>query len=207
MLSKRDLQLAEFPRHGSLRKSPSHLHRCGATGSAFSHDPRSAQRSAKAMRSVSVSHQQTAKRQHAGSLNSAGQQLAEASVTQHSSDSKVSGRCLPDTVMDLQASTGNGAEAAGPTEQGQSEGTRKAFFSPPQPGDSTAQSNACTGSQKPSTELALWCFEWANTRWRASFFFFMASVAFVVGSGASLQTHIFAGRLRPIHARPENLHG
>ena len=44
-----------------------------------------------------------------------------------------------------------------------------------------------------AAQASLWHWEWGSTRWRASFFFLMASVAFVIGSAALLQPHIFAG--------------
>ena len=44
-----------------------------------------------------------------------------------------------------------------------------------------------------AAQAGYWCWEWASTRWRASFFFLMASLAFVVGSAASLQPEALAG--------------
>ena len=205
MLSYGDLRLAECPRHGSLLCAPPHLRRCGARGATSGQDPRSAQQPGQAVRGVSVSPQQTARRQHAHSHTFAGQRFVEASVAQPSSDSKVSGRCPPNAVMDLHGSTNNSAEAAVPTEHGQSRGMAETS-SQPHSRDSIVQLRASTGIQEPSTQLALWCWEWANTRWRASFFFLMASVAFVIGSGASLQPHIFAGKLRSVHFCPGKLH-
>ena len=205
MLCSRNLCSAECPRHGSLQCTPPHVRKYGATASVFSQDLCSAQQHGQAKHSVSVLHQQTAKRQRARTHNPAGQHCADASGTQHHSESKTSRQCLPNVVIDVQASTINGAEAAVPTEQGQPHGTGKTS-SQPQSRDTIVELKACKGIQKPSTQLALWCWEWANTRWRASLFFLMASVAFVIGSGASLQPHIFAGRLRSIHACPECLH-
>ena len=49
------------------------------------------------------------------------------------------------------------------------------------------------GHAREAAQAGLWCWEWGSTRWRASFFFLMASVAFVIGSAASLQPHMFAG--------------
>lgn len=46
---------------------------------------------------------------------------------------------------------------------------------------------------RQAAQAGFWCWEWASTRWRASFFFLMASLAFVVGSAASLQPEAFAG--------------
>ena len=92
-----------------------------------------------------------------------------------------------------------------PTEQGQSQGMGKSS-SQLRSRDNLEELSASKGIQRPSTQLALWCWEWANTRWRASLFFLMASVAFVIGSGASLQPHIFAGRLNSVHPCPEHLH-
>ena len=205
MLSSRNLCSAECPRHGSLQCTPPHLRIRSATASVFSQDLCSAQQHGQAVRSVLVSHQQTAKRQRARTHNLAGQHSGEASVTQHYSERKTSRQCLPNAVIDLQASTSNGAEAAVPTEQGQSQGMGKSS-SRLQSRDNIEELSACKGIQRPSTQLALWCWEWANTRWRASLFFLMASVAFVIGSGASLQPHIFAGRLKFVHPCPEHLH-
>ena len=202
MLSSRDLFLAECPRHGSLQCAPSRLRKCGATASLFSQDLRSAQQHGQARHSVS---QQPAKRQNARTHNLEGQHCAEASATQQHRGSKTPRHCLPNAVIDLQASTSNGADAAMPTEQGQPQGTRISS-SQPQSRDSNAHLHACKGTQKPSAQLAVWCWEWANTRWRASFFFLMASVAFVIGSGASLQPHVFAGRRRSIHTCSNDNH-
>ena len=205
MLSSRNSCSAECPRHGSLQCAFLRLHKCGVTASHFSQDLRSAQQRCQARHSVSVSHQQPAKRQHARTHSHAGQHCAEASATQHYRKSRTSRHCLPNAVIDLQVSTSSGLEAAVPTEQGQPQGTGK-ISSQLQSRDSIVELSACKGNQKPSARLALWCWEWANTRWRASFFFLMASVAFVVGSGASLQPHIFAGRLRSIHPCPDDHH-
>lgn len=49
------------------------------------------------------------------------------------------------------------------------------------------------GRGREAAPAGLWCWEWCSIRWRASFFFLMASVAFVVGSAASLRHHMFAG--------------
>ena len=198
MLSSRDFRIAECPRPGKLQPAPLHPGRCGAIGSRCSQGSRSAQQPGQAVQSVSVLHQQTAVRHHACTQDCAGQHFAEASITQQSSENKASGQCLANAVMDSQASTSTGAGAAVPTEQGQSRGTRKVSSYPHFSG-SVVQSKASKGVQEPSTQPALWCWEWANTRWRASFFFLQASVAFVLGSGASLQPHIFAGRLQSIH--------
>ena len=53
--------------------------------------------------------------------------------------------------------------------------------------------NRKQGHGRSPAPAGLWCWEWGSTRWRASFFFLMASVSFVVGSAASLQHHMFAG--------------
>lgn len=58
------------------------------------------------------------------------------------------------------------------------------------------------GHGRKTPQAGLWSWEWGSTRWRASFFFLMASVAFVIGSAASLQHHLFAGVSLSDHANP-----
>ncbi len=116
-----------------------------------------------ASQSVAATPHQAAERQHASAPSSTGLEISRKHSKPDSTSCRHGGQLSSSQAATWQA------------EQAEDRSVRK------------------RGHDREAAQAGLWCWEWGSTRWRASFFFLMASVAFVIGSAASLQPHMFAG--------------
>ena len=148
------------------------LHRCRHSNAALTHRegllPLQAQ-TRPVRSSISSLHQQTAEREHARAETPADQPSADSTAELPSSRAQN----LPGSAVQHEAFQSQSSIHL-PCKQ---------------------QSEKRAANVKPQRKQApgFWCWEWANTRWRASFLFLLASAAFVIGSGASLQPNLLAG--------------